>query len=169
MFDEAAIAREIVVRYTLPLRGDHGIAHWARVRDNGQRLALVTGADLDVVTLFALFHDACRENEFDDPSHGARGAALARSFQGTFLQLSSARLALLEQACREHAAGLLTDDPTLGACWDADRLDLARVGISPRSERLCTLAARDLLPWADERARSGHVPAWLEHGWGVSF
>lgn len=32
---------------------------------------------------------------------------------------------------------------TVLACWDADRLDLARVGIQPQPQRLCTGAARD--------------------------
>ncbi|MBB6018173.1 hypothetical protein HNQ04_003450 [Deinococcus radiopugnans ATCC 19172] len=32
-------------------------------------------------------------------------------------------------ACKHHASGQTTDEPTLGACWDADRLDLPRVGI----------------------------------------
>jgi alkaline phosphatase D len=41
---------------------------------------------------------------------------------------------------------------TLLACWDADRLDLGRAGITPVPERLCTDAARELLAWAHERA-----------------
>jgi uncharacterized protein len=35
---------------------------------------------------------------------------------------------LLWQAIRSHDKAQLTDDPTVGACWDADRLDLPRVG-----------------------------------------
>ncbi len=31
-------------------------------------------------------------------------------------------------------------------CWDADRLDLPRVGIIPKKDRLCTEAAKGLLP-----------------------
>jgi uncharacterized protein len=46
-------------------------------------------------------------------------------------------------------------------CWDADRLDLGRVGIIPRPDRLCTEEARD--PVLFERA-DGYVcgeTVWL--------
>src|SRR6185369_16204086 len=38
--------------------GDHGISHWARVLENGLRLSTETGADPNVVSLFAVFHDS---------------------------------------------------------------------------------------------------------------
>ena len=66
----AAIRRQ----YRLHWTGIHGVGHWARVLDAGLRLASVTGADPEVVALFALFHDACRRNDSHDPRHGARGA-----------------------------------------------------------------------------------------------
>ena len=50
-------------------------------------------------------------------------------------------------------------DPAVLACWDADRLDLARVGIRPRADRLCTAHARsdgvirDAVRMAEGRAR----------------
>ncbi|MCL1979565.1 MAG: hypothetical protein FWG62_00615, partial [Proteobacteria bacterium] len=56
-------------------RGLHGLSHWARVYDNGLRLAAETGADRQVVALFALFHDSRRLTEQADPDHGPRGAA----------------------------------------------------------------------------------------------
>jgi len=51
-----------------------------------------------------------------------------------------------------HTDGHTTGEATLLACWDADRLDLGRVGITPRAELLCTDAARGLIPWAQARA-----------------
>jgi hypothetical protein len=33
-------------------------------------------------------------------------------------------------------------DPTIGACWDADRLNLWRVGVAPARRLLSTAAAR---------------------------
>jgi uncharacterized protein len=36
-------------------------------------------------------------------------------------------------------------DPTVGCCFDADRLDLARCGITPNPELLSTEAVRELL------------------------
>ena len=43
---------------------------------------------------------------------------------------------------------------TVQTCWDADRLDLGRVGIRPLAERLCTDVARDpvLIEWAYQRS-----------------
>lgn len=36
-------------------------------------------------------------------------------------------------------------NPTIGVCWDADRLDLTRVGMTPKPKLLSTQAARDFL------------------------
>jgi uncharacterized protein len=43
---------------------------------------------------------------------------------------------------------------TVLTCWDADRLDLGRVGIKPNPHRLCTAAARDpmMIEWAYKRS-----------------
>lgn len=38
--------------------GDHGIAHWARVLENGPRLAGETGVDIEVVQLFVILYDS---------------------------------------------------------------------------------------------------------------
>ena len=47
-------------RFRLDWQGIHGSPHWARVRENGLRLAARTGADERVVELFAFLHDSCR-------------------------------------------------------------------------------------------------------------
>ena len=46
------------------------------------RLAGSAGADTTVILLFAVFQGACRENEWKDPQHEARGAALAAKLRG---------------------------------------------------------------------------------------
>ena len=52
---------------------------------------------------------------------------------------------------------------------NADRLDLARVGISPEPNRLCTAAARnpDILKWADGRGAFLIVPEVVTKDWGI--
>jgi hypothetical protein len=52
-----------------------------------------------------------------------------------------------------HQPQLITDI-TAQTCWDADRLDLGRVGTTPKAEYLCTNAARDpdMIEWAHGRA-----------------
>ena len=162
----AAILKHIVAGYGLPLDGLHGISHWARVHENGQRLADATGADPQVVALFALFHDARRMNENWDPDHGRRGGDLARALRGTLVTLDEDRFRLLHAACAQHTDGHVSANPTLGACWDADRLDLGRVGITPDPALLSSAAARGLLPWADARAIREHQPRSLLRAWG---
>jgi uncharacterized protein len=164
--DPAAILRAVLAGYRLPVGGTHGAAHWARVRENGLRVASATGADPEVVALFALFHDARRINEHVDHGHGLRGGDFARSLRGTLIFLDDARFELLHRACRLHTDGLLGGDPTLLACWDADRLDLGRVSIRPEPGRLCTDAARGLVEWAHARATEGHHPAEVLAEWG---
>lgn len=163
------IMRSILDGYVLPFRGYHGITHWARVMQNGLRIAELNGADRDVVSLFAVFHDARRVNESRDKDHGLRGAELARSFRGTLVHLDDDRFESLYEACRLHTNGLTTAEPTLQACWDADRLDLGRVGIIPLPDRLCTDAARDLLEWSHGRAVTGYTPAEVLSSWGLPF
>ena len=52
---------------------------------------------------------------------------------------------LLYLAIRDHTAGYVHQDTTVSVCWDADRLELPRVGIPTNPDYLGTQAARDLL------------------------
>jgi uncharacterized protein len=97
-----------------------------------------------VVRLFAVFHDSRRENDGVDFEHGERGAEYAASLRGTLFDLSDTHLELLQYACRWHTQGQLSDDPTIGACWDADRLDLTRIGMTPKAEFMSTALGRTL-------------------------
>jgi uncharacterized protein len=139
------LAALILRRYRLPLDGVHGPAHWLRVRANGLALAARTeGADALVVELFALFHDAEREDEGRDPGHGERAAALVRRFVAERrLHLAPSRQDLLAAACARHEHGEVSADPTIGCCWDADRLDLSRLHRRPKAHLLSTPAALD--------------------------
>ncbi len=139
--------------------------------ENGLRLAELTGADVAVVQLFAVFHDARRVNEGHDPGHGTRGALLARQLRGELFQLDDHAFALLDYACRYHTDGRTDGDVTVQTCWDADRLDLGRVGMRPHPQYLCTEAAKDpaLINWADGRACFRFVPDLVSKTWRVPF
>ncbi len=160
----AILVREIVVGHHRHGRGIHGIVHWARVLENGVRIAEAAGANLTVVRLFAVFHDARRVNDHIDPGHGERGGLLARDLRVRWLDLGNDEMDLLEYACRHHTDGLTDADPTVQACWDADRLDLPRVRIRVKPHRLCTDAARspEVVAWAHERAVADHHPPFVE-------
>ena len=123
----------------------HGPSHWKRVERNGLFIAERNGGVVDVVRLFAWFHDSRRENDDDDEGHGQRGADFAASLRGVMFDLPDAQFDLLIHACARHADGQLSDNPTIGACWDADRLDLGRVGIVPSAEFMSTSAAKAML------------------------
>lgn len=133
----------------------HGPLHWRRVERNGILLATRTQANESVVRLFALFHDSCRENDGWDPQHGARGAELALSLLGNAYQLSDSEFDQLHYACTWHTEGTGHDDITIATCWDADRLDLGRVGIVPDPKRMCTAFGREI-------ARRGSVESYLD-------
>lgn len=167
--NEAAIVAEILVDYVLPPRGFHGVVHWARVMENGLKLAEITGADPTIVRLFALFHDSRRENDGSDWGHGLRGAQLARKLRSRCFEISDADFELLFRACEWHTEG--RDDPsvTVRTCWDADRLDLGRVGIRPDPRYLCTDAAREpqMIAWADRRARIEYEPEFVIAKWQI--
>lgn len=159
----------VLARYALPLDGIHGPPHWARVLENGRRLAELTGADLEVVELFALFHDACRRHDGADPGHGERGAALASDLRGSLYDLDGPRTLLLLAACRLHTSGVAHEDVTVQTCWDADRLDLPRAGIFVDPRRLLTKAARrrEMIGWAQGRALDPRTPGLLQAEWGL--
>jgi uncharacterized protein len=128
--------------YRLDWNGIHGVKHWARVRANGLAMAKENEANTMVVELFAFLHDSCRENDGHDPHHGARAAELALSMQGNLIHLSATDLDLLVAACRGHTHESWHQDPTVGTCWDADRLDLTRIDIIPDPNRLITRAGK---------------------------
>jgi uncharacterized protein len=154
----SVITRELIwrvrVRFALDWRGVHGPRHWARVRTNGLKLASTTGANRQVVELFALLHDSCRESELDDPEHGSRAALFAEELNTVVFHLEPEELSALVDACRRHSDGSCDSNITVETCWDADRLDLGRVGIKPDPRRLCTTAAREpqIVEWAYERS-----------------
>ena len=143
-------------RAAVDLRGVHGLRHWTRVRENGHRLARHTGADKEIIELFAFLHDCCRENDRTDPGHGERAADFAASLRGSLLILPDDRFDVLYEAIRDHEKGFTRADVTAMTCWDADRLDLGRVGKRPDAQYLCTAAAkdRDTIAWAYRRTRA---------------
>lgn len=146
-----SLRERIVDQFAMGSHSVHGLAHWERVDAWGQRLVTQTsGADLLVVRLFALYHDSRRLNEFTDPDHGRRGGQLARGTHGDWFEVTDPQLELLIAACERHELGDISDDPTIGCCWDADRLDLPRVGIQPSPEFMSTTAGRE---WTQRRPR----------------
>lgn len=165
------ILAAVLAEYELSLQGIHGIAHWARVLENGLRIAASTGANVEIVSLFAVLHDSRRVEEGYDPNHGPRAADFARRIRPRLIDLPDDRFELLCQACAGHTVEHTHADLTVRTCWDADRLDLGRVGVAPHPSRLCTDFAKrpSTIKWADGRAAFGVVPSLVQDDWKIDL
>jgi uncharacterized protein len=141
----------------------HGDEHWRCVTASGLALApRIGGVDRTLVFCFGLLHDTRRLNDAIDPDHGPRAASFARELRAEgVLMADDGRFALLLDALTHHSAGFVSDEPTIGTCWDADRLHLPRVSISPRADLFSTRAARGRAPLeAASLLRTDGPPSW---------
>lgn len=149
--DIQKLTAAVLSRSSHPESTFHGEHHWQCVSWTGLQLAAeLPECDPLLVFLFGLFHDSQRVNDDWDPDHGRRAAELVGAMHGELFRLEPERLERLQHACRLHADGHLSEDPTAGACWDADRLNLWRVGIAPNPRYLSTAPARrpEVIQWA---------------------
>jgi uncharacterized protein len=140
----------------------HGVHHWQCVAEAGLQLVRHTpGADQTVVFLFALFHDSMRLDDSWDLDHGSRASEFVRGFQ-TGIKISPAQRELLAKACADHTRGQLSQDPTLACCWDADRLNLWRIGVKPSAKYLSTETASQQPTIEAARRRLSKTFSWPE-------
>ena len=135
-FDRSGLLQHVLAQFKIKRDGDHGPAHWARVRLHGMKVGAKREADLLVVELFAFLHDSQRLNEYADPLHGARAAEFSASLNGRFFDLKTEQLDKLCHAIQHHSGGKVHSCATIQSCWDGDRLDLGRVGIKPHKDYL---------------------------------
>jgi uncharacterized protein len=158
---------EKLVGYARIKSSIHGPAHWSRVRRFGALLAEredLPEAARTCVEIFAWVHDLARLDDGGGNQHAHDGAySIDEVVPAVFgilpaVQLETIRTAVLYHSdgmVAEHAAadGLLDhlDGPrdvivrTIGCSWDADRLDLPRVGIQPAPEFMSTAGWREVL------------------------
>jgi len=119
----------------------HGIDHWNEVYKNGIMLSKQKGVDPLVVSLFAFIHDCKREDDDEDWGHGERAARFVWKLisEGILSTLSSSQIPLLVEACAHHNKGVINkENITIGACYDADRLELVRCDIIPDPKLMST-------------------------------
>lgn len=118
------------------LRGSpaHGERHWRAVAAVGLRIARADArVAADICVAFAVLHDCRRVSETRDPLHGAAAARVAQGSTVLPALLGPSRADLVAEACRHHNGGApRPDQPLVGACFDADRFTLGRVGIDPQ-------------------------------------
>lgn len=159
----------------------HGEEHWRRVAKAGLRLCQSDDRiDPAVVYLFAAFHDSERLTDHsDDVWHGPRAAVLATKLRGGPFDLESWQMGLLVHACNFHTHEeqigtelvapkmgdtLNSASLTVGACYDADRLNLMRVGKVPDPYYLTTQEAmrEETLLWATDTIIFDECESWEE-------
>jgi uncharacterized protein len=138
----------------------HGPAHWSRVRRFGALLAegeALPETARTCVEIFAWVHDLAREHDGGGNEHAIDGALyIDQVVPAVFGALLPDQMETIRSAIRYHSdgmtarqaseAGLLPSvawQPelllaTVGCCWDADRLDLPRVGIVPDARFMST-------------------------------
>ena len=139
-FDRKGLLDAVLGQLRINRHGVHGPSHWARVLHHGLAIGGEVGANLLVVELFSFLHDSQRWNEYEDKKHGERAADYAASMNHRFFELTGSELDMLMQAIRSHSDGGIETCPTIQTCWDADRLDLGRVGIKPNAKYLSATA-----------------------------
>ena len=144
VFDRKGLLKAVLKQFKVDRQGVHGPVHWARVRYHALMIGRATGADLLVVELFAFLHDSKRLNEYKDPEHGSRAASYAKELNGTYFQIAEEQFEKLCYAMTFHSDGGLHVDPTIQTCWDADRLDLGRVGKKPKAQYLSKEGAKHI-------------------------
>ncbi len=146
----------------------HGVAHWARVHRYGQQLARRMGLHpqlRECVAVFAWTHDLARFDDSGGREHALAGARyLDKVVPAAFPHLSPSQIKLIRAAIYYHSHGCAADEArhqgwfgevrgeeiikAIGCCWDADRLDLLRLGIEPDPNRMSTPYWDELLPLA---------------------
>jgi uncharacterized protein len=142
----------------------HGPAHWSRVRRFGALLGegeALPDAARACVEIFAWVHDLAREHDGGGNEHAIDGAVyIDRVVPAVFGVLLPDQMETLRTAIRYHSDGMTAQQAfaadllpqvawdaevlvaTVGCCWDADRLDLPRVGIVPDARFMSTASWR---------------------------
>lgn len=112
---------------------DHGERHWRAVAATGLEIARRDDrADAAICVAFAVLHDCRRVSEYRDPQHGPAAARVARESRTLRDLLGEERAEIVATACHDHEGTTHSREWSLvGACFDADRFTLGRVGIDP--------------------------------------
>ena len=121
----------------------HGLKHWQNVHRNAI-LLMQPGVNPFVVNAFAYLHDCCRISNGNDILHGKRAIMVINNIRCTILKnFSDEEIELLNAACLLHTDVLRTGYLTIDTCFDADRLDLDRIGITPNPHKMATKRGAD--------------------------
>ncbi|MEA5082074.1 MAG: HD domain-containing protein [Dysgonamonadaceae bacterium] len=117
----------------------HGYSHFLRVFRNIVLLGNHYKFERSSIELFAYYHDILRLNDGDDPQHGKRGAELFKNgIAPKYYNMQNDIVDKVCFACENHTTLLRSGDSLIDICFDADRLDLMRVGVKPDPKKMAT-------------------------------
>ena len=144
-FDYKTLRNYSISRWPVYMGVTHGKEHWDRVAKFG-RMLYQEGADMDIIMAFAYLHDSERKDNAEDVEHGKRASKLIDTIRYSHLRgLSDEQIKKLKRACELHSIEHKTGDITIDICFDADRMDLLRVGIAPLPERMATKRGAEIV------------------------
>ena len=149
----------------------HGVAHWTRVHRYGLLLAdslKLSEKEKIAIALFGFTHDLARTDDGGGNQHSIAGAKYVQYVTDTlFSDFPNSTVDIVKVAIRYHSDGMNAEEALyelpiagssnwsresvlnmIGCCWDADRLDLLRLGIMPNESKMSTSYWQDVLPLA---------------------
>jgi uncharacterized protein len=142
-YDRRALMSRIYADSTALGTKVHNTGHWSKVALMGRKLAEAEGQDPTFCEVFGFLHDCQRLEDGHDAGHGARAAQYARSIK-KLIPFRGKKFKDLLYALKWHDDKTHAPNLQIGCCWDADRLDLRRVGVKPDPSMLNTLAAKTI-------------------------
>lgn len=150
LFKNKQLLNIVKEQFQLNIDGEHGVEHWNRVYQNTLLLADYYNIQSDVFELFALLHDSKRLDELEDLEHGKRAAIFVKELiKEKLIHLTKEDENRLIFACSNHTVtntkAKLFNDMIVQICFDADRLDIGRVGIIPEEKYFYTNYAKSLI------------------------
>lgn len=141
-YDRDKLIRQIFRDSSAVHLKNHGPDHWYNVAAIGAQIARAEGVDPVFCEIFGLLHDCQRISDYEDEGHGKR-AALYAGYIRDLIPLNDADFRKLCYALRLHDDGFVTKDKKIGACWDADRLDLPRIDMQPSASMMSTKTGKN--------------------------
>lgn len=159
------LLREAKSLSTMPDSPLHGDAHWRAVASSGLDIADAdAGVNRRLVVAFGLIHDFQRIDDGWDEEHGARAANAIGRLKSLPAMLSRTEISKLKTACEDHEKGFVSEDPAIGACWDADRVNLWRIGVKPDPAFFSVLRVGRGFEEVSHKARETfrNPPGWQE-------
>lgn len=145
----------------------HGDVHWRSVAATFLYIQKIkVDIDPSVGLAFAIFHDSQRQDEMGDPWHGEAAAEFVASSDALLHLLGPVRRDHVFTACALHNEGHVErSNPSIGACLDADRLNLVRIGIQPKMDYMSVIKTesemKQVLSYVEDIWRSPPEWDWL--------